>query len=139
MPEVVRYGLVGTGMMGVEHINNLAVTPGAVVTTADTLMTIVPDGTGIEIEAQVENKDIGFVREGQPVEIKYDAFPFTRYGLANGTVRRLGRDAVQSQINGQSTASAASQRPWFTPSRATTWDWERETWPWSLLAHRRKA
>lgn len=32
MPEVVRYGLVGTGMMGVEHIHNLAVTPGAVVT-----------------------------------------------------------------------------------------------------------
>lgn len=28
----MRYGLVGTGMMGVEHLNNLAVTPGAVVT-----------------------------------------------------------------------------------------------------------
>lgn len=28
----MRYGLVGTGMMGVEHINNLAITPGAVVT-----------------------------------------------------------------------------------------------------------
>jgi predicted dehydrogenase len=32
LPEVVRYGLVGTGMMGVEHLHNLAVTPGAVVT-----------------------------------------------------------------------------------------------------------
>ncbi|MES2895429.1 MAG: Gfo/Idh/MocA family oxidoreductase [Pseudomonadota bacterium] len=32
MGETVRYGLVGTGMMGVEHITNLAVTPGAVVT-----------------------------------------------------------------------------------------------------------
>jgi myo-inositol 2-dehydrogenase/D-chiro-inositol 1-dehydrogenase len=30
--EQVRYGLVGAGMMGVEHINNLAITPGAVVT-----------------------------------------------------------------------------------------------------------
>ncbi len=28
----MRYGLVGTGMMGVEHISNLAITPGAVVT-----------------------------------------------------------------------------------------------------------
>jgi predicted dehydrogenase len=28
----VRYGLVGTGMMGVEHLANLAITPGAVVT-----------------------------------------------------------------------------------------------------------
>lgn len=32
MAEVVRYGLVGTGLMGVEHIRNLAITPGAVVT-----------------------------------------------------------------------------------------------------------
>jgi predicted dehydrogenase len=30
--EQVRYGLVGTGMMGVEHLNNLAITPGAIVT-----------------------------------------------------------------------------------------------------------
>ncbi len=32
MVEAVRYGLVGTGMMGIEHIQNLAITPGAVLT-----------------------------------------------------------------------------------------------------------
>lgn len=32
MAEQVRYGLVGTGMMGIEHLTNLAITPGAVVT-----------------------------------------------------------------------------------------------------------
>ena len=32
MVEQVRYGLIGTGMMGVEHLNNLAITPDAVVT-----------------------------------------------------------------------------------------------------------
>lgn len=36
----MRYGLVGTGMMGVEHLNNLAITPGAVVTAlADPVQT----------------------------------------------------------------------------------------------------
>jgi myo-inositol 2-dehydrogenase / D-chiro-inositol 1-dehydrogenase len=29
LTQTVRYGLVGTGMMGVEHIQNLAITPGA--------------------------------------------------------------------------------------------------------------
>jgi hemolysin D len=91
-------------------------TPGAVVTTADTLMTIVPDGTGIEVEAMVENKDIGFVREGQEVELKFDAFPFTRYGLIKGTVRKLGRDAVQaagrsSPQNGGTASGPASAPP----------------------------
>jgi predicted dehydrogenase len=38
--EQVRYGLVGTGMMGIEHLNNLAITPGAVVTAlADPVQT----------------------------------------------------------------------------------------------------
>lgn len=32
MVEQVRYGLIGTGMMGVEHLQNLAITPGAVMT-----------------------------------------------------------------------------------------------------------
>jgi hemolysin D len=69
-------------------------TPGAVVTTADTLMTIVPDGTGIEVDCLVLNKDIGFVGEAQDVEVKLEAFPFTRYGLVQGRVRKLGRDAA---------------------------------------------
>ena len=56
-------------------------TPGAVVTTADTLMTLVPDGTGIEVDCLAQNKDIGFVGEGQD---KLEAFPFTRYGLVPG-------------------------------------------------------
>jgi hemolysin D len=69
-------------------------TPGAVVTTADTLMNIVPDGAGIEVDCLVPNKDIGFVGEGQAAEVKLEAFPFTRYGLVQGRVRKLGRDAA---------------------------------------------
>ena len=85
-------------------------TPGAVVTTADVLMTVVPDGAGVEVEAQVGNGDIGFVREGQEVAVKLDAFPFTRYGLLKGHVRKLGRDAVQTgqAPSGTQSASGAS-------------------------------
>ena len=32
MTRTIRYGIVGTGMMGLEHLRNLAITPGAVVT-----------------------------------------------------------------------------------------------------------
>jgi hemolysin D len=83
-------------------------TSGAVVTTADTLMTIVPDGAGIEIDCLVPNKDIGFVSEGQDVEIKLEAFPFSRYGLVPGRVRKLGRDAATTPNAGP---AAAAQNP----------------------------
>jgi hemolysin D len=81
-------------------------TPGAVVTTADTLMTLVPDGTGIEVDCLVQNKDIGFVTEGQDVEVKLEAFPFTRYGLVPGRVRKLGRDAATNPNAAPGTAAA---------------------------------
>jgi hemolysin D len=87
-------------------------TPGAVVTTADTLMTIVPDGTGIEVDCLVPNKDIGFVGEGQDVEVKLEAFPFTRYGLVQGRVRKLGRDAATNpNAAPPGSAAAIAQAP----------------------------
>ena len=90
-----RYRRLVSPVAGV--VQNVKIhTPGAVVTTADTLMTIVPDGTGLEVEASVANDDIGFVREGQEVAVKIDAFPFTRYGLVKGVVRKLSRDAGRS-------------------------------------------
>lgn len=69
-------------------------TLGGVVTPAEQLMVIVPKGTGIEIEATLPNKDVGFVHKGQHVEIKVEAFTFTRYGLLHGQVTSLSQDAV---------------------------------------------
>jgi hemolysin D len=45
-------------------------------------------------EAQVENKDVGFVKEGQDVEIKVETFPFTLYGTIPGQVVSVSDDAV---------------------------------------------
>jgi len=40
------------------------------------------------------NKDVGFVHEGQKVEVNMDSFPFTRYGLIDGEVLKLSSDAT---------------------------------------------
>lgn len=76
-------------------VQQLAIhTVGGVVEPAKTLMVIVPDSSDLEIDAQVLNKDAGFVHEGQPARIKIDAFPFTRYGTIPGRVVSISRDAV---------------------------------------------
>ncbi|GAM97825.1 RTX toxin transporter [alpha proteobacterium U9-1i] len=54
---------------------------------------IVPEGTTFVVEAQVLNRDAGFVREGQDVRVKLEAFPFTRYGVLDGRLVFLSRDA----------------------------------------------
>jgi hypothetical protein len=44
----------------------------------------VPTSATPEVEAQVLNKDIGFVLPGQKLTVKFDAFAFTRYGTVDG-------------------------------------------------------
>ncbi len=75
-------------------------TIGAVVTPAQELMHIVPESGGLEIEAWVENKDIGFVDKSQQAEIKVETFPFTKYGVINGSIDYLSMDAVNTQQKG---------------------------------------
>ena len=72
-------------------------TIGGVVTTAQPLMVIVPREDNLEIDAMISNKDIGFVRAGQDVVIKIEAFPYTRYGYITGKVKTISFDAIQDE------------------------------------------
>ncbi len=75
-------------------------TIGGIVQPAQALMVIVPDGSTSAVEAQILNKDIGFVREGQAVRVKLEAFPFTDYGLIEGIVQTISRDAIDQSQDG---------------------------------------
>lgn len=61
-------------------------TVSGVVTEAELLMVIVSSGQPVEIEAMLENKDIGFVRASQAGEVKVETFNFTKCGMIDGTV-----------------------------------------------------
>ncbi|WP_313955565.1 HlyD family type I secretion periplasmic adaptor subunit [Paraburkholderia sp. BCC1886] len=78
-------------------VEQLAVhTPGGVVTTAQAVMDIVPEDA-LEVEASIENKDVGFVRAGQDAIVKIDAFPYTRYGYLKGTITLVSNDAKRER------------------------------------------
>ncbi len=76
-------------------VQQLAIhTVGGVVTPAEQLMVVVPEGNQLIVEAMVPNRDVGFVHLGQEAEVKVETFSFTRYGLIHGMVIGLSRDAV---------------------------------------------
>ena len=76
-------------------------TVGSGVAVAQALMVVVPDDASLQVEVAVAHQDVGFVREGQPVELKFEAFAFTRYGTVPGVVRHVSTDAVTND-KGQS-------------------------------------
>ena len=75
-------------------------TVGGVVPAAQALMQIVPKENLVEIEAFLENKDMGFVHNGQKAEVKIDAFDYTKYGTLNATVKHVSQDAIQDEKKG---------------------------------------
>nr|WP_245303816.1 HlyD family type I secretion periplasmic adaptor subunit [Pseudorhodoplanes sinuspersici] len=96
-------------------VQQLAVhTIGGVVTPAQALMVIVPADSGLEIEAMISNRDIGFVEVGQDAEIKIDTFSFTRYGLLQGKILDISQDAItrnKPQDDKQRGGEASSSEP----------------------------
>lgn len=83
------------------QVQELAVnTVGGVVTEAQQLMTIVPNEEHLEVEVQVTNKDIGFLQDGMPAEIKIHTFPFTRYGVIAAEVTVISDDAIIDEQKG---------------------------------------
>ena len=78
------------------RVYNLNVhTVGGIVTDAQPLMQIVPDDVQLVFEVYVENKDIGFIKLGMPVEVKVDSFNFQKYGMIDGEVTEIGADSYK--------------------------------------------
>ena len=100
-------------------------TLGQIVDAGQELMHIVPEGTPLEIEAYVLNRDAGFVAVGQEAVVKVDAFPYTRYGTIVGKVARLAEDAIpgaEAQQNLRDPSQAPSGTLALTSAAQQTQD-----------------
>lgn len=105
-------------------------TVGGVVEAAAPLMVLVPRDSDLVLDARVLNRDIGFLQEGQSVEVKLEAYPFTRYGVAHGVLEHIGRDAVEDEREGlifpvrvrlsQPWISVGGRRTMLAPGMAAT-------------------
>jgi hemolysin D len=80
-------------------------TVGGVVQSAQPLMVIVPRQHQVEVEAFIENKDVGFVAEGQHAQVKIETFDYTKYGTMSGRVSHVSRDAIDPTAQAGSSAS----------------------------------
>jgi membrane fusion protein len=68
--------------------------PGAKAEAGTPLLTIVPPSTRLEAQLYAPSRDIGFVRAGQRVKLRYQAFPYQRFGHYEGVVVAVSRAAL---------------------------------------------
>ncbi|HEY8025381.1 MAG TPA: HlyD family type I secretion periplasmic adaptor subunit [Burkholderiaceae bacterium] len=68
---------------------------GSVIREAETLFTLVQLGTDLESEVQIDSIDTGYVKVGDTVRLKLDAFPFQQHGTLDGKIKTISEDAFR--------------------------------------------
>ena len=76
------------------------VTEDAYVNTGDVLLEIVPTGSDIIVETQIDPKDIAEIIEGQDVKISLTAYDPSRFGRIDGKVISISADATTDNNSG---------------------------------------
>jgi HlyD family secretion protein len=70
-------------------------TVGSVLSPGTVVMTLVPVNDPMQAEVWVTHDDAGFVASRQPVKLKLATYPFQKYGMVDGEVKRVSPDASE--------------------------------------------
>ena len=88
--EARRETVIRAPMAGV--VTNIAVNRGQSIPADSPLAMVLPKGSGLHVELLVPTRAIGFVKPGQEVVLRYDAFPYERFGQYRGVVSDISRN-----------------------------------------------
>ena len=88
--ESKRETIVRAPMAGV--VTNIAVNRGQSIAADTPFATVLPKGSGLHVELLVPTRAIGFVKSGQEVVLRYEAFPYERFGQYRGAIVDIGRN-----------------------------------------------
>lgn len=80
---------------------------GSVAQAAEKMFTLVPLGTALDAEVQIDSLDVGHVKTGDVAHVKLDAFPFQKHGTLEAKVRTLSEDAFKRDTPNPDTGTSA--------------------------------
>jgi membrane fusion protein len=88
--EAKRESVIRAPMAGI--VTNIAVNRGQSIAADAPLATVLPQGSGLHVELLVPTRAIGFVRQGAEVVLRYEAFPYERFGQYKGVITGIGNN-----------------------------------------------
>jgi HlyD family type I secretion membrane fusion protein len=88
---VLRVGKVSVG--------SVATGGGSLNTGQDPLFTLVPLDAPVEADVKIRATDIGFIKVGDPVYLKIDAYRFMQHGTATGAIKSISEGSFTTDDN----------------------------------------
>lgn len=94
--ERSRAEIAGEGTFSLQSpvagtVTSVLASIGKSVVPQESLVTILPEGGGLQAELYVPSRSIGFLKVGQTVKLAYDAFPYQQYGTFDAVVTSITR------------------------------------------------
>lgn len=96
-------------------VTAMQVKRGGSATPAAPLLSIIPEGSVLEAELFIPSRARGFIRPGQRVLLRYQAFPYQKFGLFAGSVVSISRSAVSPEELPRERAAAIGMRDTAEP------------------------
>lgn len=76
------------------RVSGLMVKPGMIAQSTTPLMTILPVEAALEAVLLVPSRAFGFVQQGQNTRIRYQAFPYERFGIYHGNIESVSKSIL---------------------------------------------
>jgi membrane fusion protein len=84
-------------------VTNRLLEPGQSVSSGQPVLNLLPRGSRLQAQLYVPSRAIGFIDPGDRVELRYQAYPYQKFGHHSGRVVRISRSAVaRDGADGQS-------------------------------------
>lgn len=81
-------------------VTSLQLAPGQRVNPQQPVLAILPEGQQLEADLFIPTRAIGFLSPGLPVDIRYDAFPYQRFGTYSAEVTQIAKTILSpDEIN----------------------------------------
>lgn len=103
---VIQAPLSGTVSTLVSHTGQ-ALQPGQVI------LSLIPTSSNLEAQLLVPSRAIGFIESGDIVLLRYQAYPYQKFGHYKGKVDRVSRSALSSSELGSLIGSAETGEPYY--------------------------
>jgi len=77
-------------------VTALQIKQGITVTEQTVLLQLVPKNDVYQVELFVPSRDIGFINTGMPVTLRYESFPYQKFGVKNGRVLEMTKTVISA-------------------------------------------
>ncbi|WP_068832858.1 HlyD family secretion protein [Xanthomonas graminis] len=87
--------------------------PGQAIQAGQPLLSVVPGDGRLEAELLVPSRAIGFISPGDAVLLRYQAFPYQKFGHQQGRLSRISRSALSTSELGALIGNAQQGEPYY--------------------------